>query len=160
MTCSLEPERVSEPTQTAKERLAVLELAQTVGNVAEACRRANIDRTSFYQWRRRYKQEGIGGLEDRPPISRRHPHATPPRLIQLIRTLSLKHPSYGCERLAETLSRSAKAVSSVTVQKRYSTRPGLARSKTGGLHSTSPTLIGIHSPKNSARPDQGRVANF
>jgi hypothetical protein len=32
----------------------VLELAERLGNVAEACRRGGIDRTSFYDWKRRF----------------------------------------------------------------------------------------------------------
>ena len=37
----------------AHRRLTVLELAERLGNVAEACRRGGIDRTSFYDWKRR-----------------------------------------------------------------------------------------------------------
>jgi transposase-like protein len=33
----------------------VLELAERLGNVAEACRRGGIDRTSFYDWKRRFQ---------------------------------------------------------------------------------------------------------
>jgi hypothetical protein len=37
----------------AHRRLTVLELAERLGNFAEACRRSGIDRTSFYGWKRR-----------------------------------------------------------------------------------------------------------
>jgi hypothetical protein len=33
----------------AKQRLSVLELAEQLGNVTEACRRRGMDRTSFYE---------------------------------------------------------------------------------------------------------------
>jgi transposase-like protein len=36
----------------AHRRLTVLEPAERLGNVAEACRRGGIDRTSFYDWKR------------------------------------------------------------------------------------------------------------
>src|SRR5215217_3218826 len=52
----------------AHRRLTVLELAERLGNVAEACRRGGIDRTSFYDWKRRFQLEGLDGLKDLPPI--------------------------------------------------------------------------------------------
>ncbi|MBI1315774.1 IS481 family transposase, partial [bacterium] len=34
----------------ARKRLSVLQLAENLGNVTEACRRMGMDRTSFYAW--------------------------------------------------------------------------------------------------------------
>ncbi len=46
-------------TKLAQGRLSVLELAKELGNVAEACRQRGLDRTSFYEWKRRFQtQEG------------------------------------------------------------------------------------------------------
>ena len=45
----------------AHRRLTVLELAERLGNVSEACRRGGIDRTSFYDWKRRFQLEGRTG---------------------------------------------------------------------------------------------------
>jgi hypothetical protein len=56
----------------AHRRLTVLELAARLGNVAEACRRGGIDRTSFYEWKRRFQLEGLDGLKDLPPIAKSH----------------------------------------------------------------------------------------
>ena len=42
-------------TKVAEHRLSVLELARELGNVAEACRRRGMDRTSFYEWKRRFQ---------------------------------------------------------------------------------------------------------
>ena len=52
----------------AAHRLSVLELARELGNVTEACRRRGLDRTSFYEWRRRFQTHGFAGLKDLPPI--------------------------------------------------------------------------------------------
>ena len=43
----------------AHRRMTVLELAERLGNIAEACRRGGIDRTSFYDWKRRFQLEGL-----------------------------------------------------------------------------------------------------
>ena len=63
----------------AHRRLTVLELARELGNVAEACRRGGLDRTSFYEWKRRFQTQGFDGLKDLPPIHRSHPQTTPGR---------------------------------------------------------------------------------
>jgi hypothetical protein len=38
-------------SKLAQSRLSVIELAGELGNVAEACRRRGLDRTSFYEWK-------------------------------------------------------------------------------------------------------------
>jgi len=45
----------------AHKRLTVLQLAESLGNVSEACRRGGLDRTSFYEYKRRFQTPGIEG---------------------------------------------------------------------------------------------------
>jgi len=45
----------------ARRRLGVLQLAQALGGVSTACRRAGMDRTSFHEWKRRFQVRGLGG---------------------------------------------------------------------------------------------------
>src|SRR5688500_17255468 len=71
----------------AHRRLTVLELAQRLGNVAEACRRGGIDRTSFYGWKRRFQLEGLDGLKDLPPIAKSHPMTAPAEVVARIEEL-------------------------------------------------------------------------
>jgi len=52
----------------ARHRLSVLELAEQLGNISEACRRRGMDRTSFYKWKRRFQTHGLEGFKDLPPI--------------------------------------------------------------------------------------------
>jgi hypothetical protein len=61
----------------ARRRLTVLEVAERLGNVSEACRRGGIDRTSFYDWKGRFELEGRDGLKDLPPIAKSHPMSRP-----------------------------------------------------------------------------------
>ncbi|TYO89867.1 helix-turn-helix domain-containing protein, partial [Oceanicella actignis] len=82
-------------TKVAEQRLSVLELARELGNVAEACRRRGMDRTSFYEWRRRFQTHGFEGLKDLPPIHKSHPQTTPPETVEKIKALALEHPAYG-----------------------------------------------------------------
>ncbi len=49
--------------KVAQHRLNVLELAEALGNVSTACKRMGMDRTSFYEWKRRFQTHGIEGLK-------------------------------------------------------------------------------------------------
>lgn len=91
-------------TKLARQRLSVLELAAQLGNAAEACRRRGMDRTSFYEWKRRFQTHGFEGLKDLPPIHRSHPQTTPPETVERIKALTLEHPAYGCNRIEALLT--------------------------------------------------------
>jgi hypothetical protein len=101
----------------AQHRLTVLELAETLGNVAEACRRHGMDRSSFYKWKRRYAILGLDGLKDFPPVHNAHPQATPPDVVEMIKRLSMLHPGFGCNKIQELLVSKGHNISSVTVHK-------------------------------------------
>jgi len=51
------PQQRDAGTKLAQSRLSVLELAKELGNVAEACRQRGLDRTSFYEWKRRFQTQ-------------------------------------------------------------------------------------------------------
>jgi transposase InsO family protein len=101
----------------AHRRLTVLELAERLGNVTEACRRGGIDRTSFYDWKRRFQTHGLDGLKDLPPIAKSHPMATPPEVAARIEALALAHPAHGCNKIEALLALEGRRVSAITVQK-------------------------------------------
>lgn len=100
----------------AKQRLSVLELAQALGSVSEACRQRGVSRTQFYEYKRRFQTHGMAGLKDLPPIHRDHPFTTPPEVVERILKVSLEHPGWGCTRLSDTLKLEGVSVSSPTIQ--------------------------------------------
>lgn len=51
---------------------------------AELCRRFGISRPTGYKWIRRYRAEGLAGLEDRSHAPHSCPHATPEYVVQRI----------------------------------------------------------------------------
>lgn len=103
--------------KVARQRMSVLQLAEALGNVSEACRRSGMDRTSFYEWKRRFQTHGIEGLKDLPPIHNTHPQTTPPEVEAKILQVSLKHPGYGCVKLSALLKLEGISVSSPTIQR-------------------------------------------
>lgn len=64
--------------KVARQRLSVLESAEALGNVSEACRRRGMTRTQFYEFKRRFQTHRLEGLKDPPPIHKSHPQTTPP----------------------------------------------------------------------------------
>ena len=100
----------------AYKRLTVLELAETLGNITKACRQMGMDRTSFYEWKKRFKAQGIEGLKDLPPIHESHPQTTPDHIVEKIKRLAKKHPSKGCGYISHLLNLEGNYVSKVTVQ--------------------------------------------
>jgi transposase InsO family protein len=101
----------------ARERLAVLQLAERLGNASEACRRSGVDRTSFYIWKRRFAREGVAGLGNRSPVHKSHPQATPADVSRQIVAFALANPAHGCDRVARDLAKRGVEVSAVTIQK-------------------------------------------
>ncbi|MDD4903325.1 MAG: helix-turn-helix domain-containing protein [Candidatus Bipolaricaulis sp.] len=111
-------------------RKEILELSDRLGNVSEACRRAGIPRSSYYEYRRRFRKDGLAGLRDRPPVHRSHPMSTPKAIEDRLVRLSVEHPSWGCVRLAASLRASGVSISSPTVQKLLARRGlGTARER-------------------------------
>jgi len=100
----------------ARQRLSVLELAEQLGNVREACRQRGVSRTQFYEYKRRFQTHGLEGLKDLPPIHKSHPQTTPPEVVERILALSLAHPTRGCNWLHDRLQLEGVSVSAPTIQ--------------------------------------------
>lgn len=104
------------PEKVAHHRLSVLELAEALGNVSQACRLSGMTRTQFYEYKRRFQTHGFEGLKDLPPIHKTHPQTTAPEIVEQILTLSLEHPPWGCVKLSDMLKLQGISVSSPTIQ--------------------------------------------
>lgn len=107
---------MSAEEKIARQRLSVLQLAETLNNVSEACRQRGVSRTQFYEYKRRFQTHGMEGLKDLPPIHHSHPWTTPPEIVERILDTSLKHPGWGCIRLSDQLKLEGISVSSPTIQ--------------------------------------------
>ena len=102
----------------ARHRLRVLELAEKLGSVTQACRMSGMDRTSFYEWKRRYQTHGMEGLLDMPPVPKKHhPRETPDHVVEAVLELSAANPAWGSKRLEDELCAQGIVLSNFTVQK-------------------------------------------
>jgi transposase InsO family protein len=87
----------------AQKRLTLLQLAETLGNVSKACRMHKVSRSQFYEYKRAFQEFGMNGLIDRPPIPGSHPNELSDETKKKIIELSLEHPAFGQQRIADEL---------------------------------------------------------
>jgi transposase InsO family protein len=102
--------------RVAHQKLSVLQLAESLRNVSEACRQRGVSRTQFYEYKRRFQTHGIEGLKDLPPIPKSNPLTTPPEQVERILALSLEHPTWGCNKLSDSLALEGIKISYPTIQ--------------------------------------------
>jgi transposase InsO family protein len=69
---------------------------------AEAARTLGVSRATVYKWLRRYREEGVEGLQDRPSRAHGCRHALRPEQVQLV-LLARRHYRYGPHRLGAAL---------------------------------------------------------
>ena len=100
----------------AHQRLTLLQVAERIRNVSEACRRHGVSRSQFYEYKRAFQERGLDGLIDRLPIPKSFPNETPPEIREKILALSLLHPAWGPLRLSEQLRLEGISVSHSTVR--------------------------------------------
>lgn len=72
--CRRRRDDVSREERVAYERLTILQLADILGNVSEACREHGISRRQFYDYKHRYEERGLEGLLERRRSRRRPVH--------------------------------------------------------------------------------------
>lgn len=102
--------------RVAHQKLSVLQLAESLRNVSEACRQRGVSRTQFYEYKRRFQTHGMEGLKDLPPIPKSNPLTTPLEQVERILELSLEHPTWGCNKLCDSLSLEGIKISYPTIQ--------------------------------------------
>ena len=54
--------------RVAHQKLSVLQLAESLRNVSEACRQRGVSRTQFYEYKRRFQTHGIEGMVKTLPL--------------------------------------------------------------------------------------------
>jgi len=100
----------------AQKRLTLLQLAERLRNVSEACRHHGVSRSQFYEYKRAFQERGLEGLVDRPPIPKSFPNETIPAVKEKIMCISLAHPVWGPARVSDQLRLEAVSVSPGTIR--------------------------------------------
>jgi len=100
----------------AQNRLTLLQLAEKIRNVSEACRRRGVSRSQFYEYKRSFQEHGFEGLKDFPPIPKSFPNETSAEMKEKILRMSIAHPSWGQVHVADQLRLEGVSVSPSTVR--------------------------------------------
>ena len=77
--------------KVAHRKLSMLQLAEKLRNVSEACKIMGYSRQQFYEIKRSFQEHGFDGLIDKPPIPGSVPTKTPPKLEKKVIDMSIEH---------------------------------------------------------------------
>ena len=99
-------------SDSARRKLALLDLAQELGNVSKACQLIGYHRDTFYEIRRAFQVGGVAALiEQRRGPKSPHPNRVAPEIEERILAYCLEHPTHGAQRVANELRLQAVQVS-------------------------------------------------
>lgn len=98
-------------------RVRVLELAEELGNAAEACRLIGVSRTAFYEWKCLAARYGIEALWPKDRRRPAQPNETPTHVVTDLLVLVVIEPTIGCRQYADRLWERGYAISKTTVQR-------------------------------------------
>ena len=82
-----------------KHKLSLLQLAEQPRNIRQACKMMGVSRQHYYDIKQRFKQYGVDGLKPRERRHPRMPNQTPEDIERRVIEYSLKHPTYGKDRM-------------------------------------------------------------
>lgn len=102
--------------KVAQRKLSMLELAQELRNVSEACRIMGYSRSQFYEIKRAFQTGGLDALLDKAPIPGSTPHKIPEELEREIIDISIEHPAWGQQRIADEMALREKVIAASTVR--------------------------------------------
>ena len=112
-----EPITVTHAEIIYRRRIAVLDYAARVGNVAETCRVFGISRTRYYEWKNRADLYGLDALMPKERRCPQMPSATPTHVVERLLTLAVLEPTIGCRQYADRLGDQGFAIAKSTVRK-------------------------------------------
>lgn len=89
-------------TTFSQRKLLMWEYERTQ-NISEACRRAKVNRGTFYRWYPRYEEKGIEGLREFESSAPKNPKTIDSEIEKRVVELKKQHPEWGKKRIADEL---------------------------------------------------------
>ena len=107
-------------------KISILQLAEKLDSISQACKVAGIARSSFYEIKKAYEQFGREGLVPKPKRRPRMPNEYPQEIVDKILDMTRKYPAYSYVRIAGQLQIEGVSVSPGGVRKTWE-RQGLVK---------------------------------
>lgn len=86
-----------------RRKLSIIELADFLKNVSQACRINGVSRQHFYDIKKVYDEHGIEGLKEKSRRKACIKNRVAPEIEEAVMTMSLEYPAYGQARAANEL---------------------------------------------------------
>ena len=85
------------------ERIRFVARAEQGESIKDLAREFGISEKTAHKFLRRWKDEGVEGLQDRSHAVKRIPHRTAPEVVELILTTRRAHPTWGARKIKQRL---------------------------------------------------------
>lgn len=96
-------ERIKDSKNPIKIRLRMLEYLHQCQSVSETARRFGVSRQIIRKWEKRFEEQGIDGLKDRPKTPKKKRNVINEEIKDLILKIKNEHQDYGPRRIKNIL---------------------------------------------------------
>lgn len=96
-------ERIKDSKNPIKIRLRMLEYLHQCQSVSETARRFGVSRQIIRKWEKRFEEQGIDGLKDRPKTPKKKRNVINEEIKDLILKIKNEHQEYGPRRIKNIL---------------------------------------------------------
>ena len=146
------PKRTYFPTTTAQQRRLLFEVWEETGDRKEACRRAHVSQSTFYNWKVRFDAGGYAALEETLSHAPHNPKLVAPEIASQVLEMRRAHTDWGKRRISEELAKGNNWVPLVSPNtvKRILQDAGLWPQAESGAKKGGPKTVSAQ-PKHRAR---------
>ncbi len=88
-----------------RRKLNIIELAEQLGNISEACRKLGVSRQHYYDIKKALEEEGIEGLLEKARNKPRIANRVAPEIEERVLEYSLQYPTHGQARVSNELKK-------------------------------------------------------
>ncbi len=128
-----------------KNKVGLLKLAETLGNVSKACNVMGYSRDSFYRFQELYEKGGELALQD---LSRRKPNPKnriEPEKEEAVKKMAIDFPAYGQQRASNELKKQG------IISRPCYGKKCMGSSRFGDLSKKTESIRSVHGPRQFSR---------
>lgn len=93
------------PTSTAQQRRLLFEVWEETGDRKEACQRAHLSKSTFYNWKHRFEEGGYAALDEPGSHAPHNPKLASAEVGSRVVGMRQQHPEWGKQRIADEVAK-------------------------------------------------------